>query len=392
MLGPAFIAAVAYVDPGNFATNIQGGSAHGYLLVWVVVAANLIAMVVQSLSAKLGLVTGSSLPELIRDRARRPTVVLAWLCAELVAMATDLAELLGAALGLQLLTGLALLPATLASGAATFAVLALQRRGMPLFEALIAAMVGVIAICYVVETVMGRSDFVAAVRSFLPPRLEGSGSILLATGILGATVMPHIIYLHSALMTDRGQGRDPAQLRRLLRVQALDIGLALGLAGLINVLMLMLAAATFHSHGLTSLATIPQAYRTLTPLLGSAASIIFGISLLASGLSASAVGTLAGQIIMQGFLHRSIPIWVRRLLTMLPALIVAAIGLDATRALVISQVVLSFGIPPALIPLVLFTGRAEVMGSFVNRRPLQALAWGLVAVVSVLNVYLLLQA
>jgi manganese transport protein len=392
MLGPAFIASVAYVDPGNFATNIEGGARFGYLLVWVVVAANLVAMVVQSLSAKLGLVTGASLPELIRDRASQPLVVTAWLGAELVAMATDLAELLGAALGLQLLTGIALLPGTVLCGIATFAFLVLQQRGMPLFEALIAVLVGVIALCYVVETIMGKSDFAAAGKSFLPPRLGGSDGLVLATGILGATVMPHVIYLHSALMKDRFADHGGARIHKLLHLQALDIVTALGLAGVVNVLMLMLAAATFHAHGFSDIAGIPQAYRTLTPILGSASSLIFGISLLASGLSASAVGTLAGQLVMQGFLRRQIPVWVRRIVTMLPAVVVAAVGVNATRAMVLSQVVLSFGIPPALIPLAWLTGRTEVMGTMRNGPMLRVIAWAVVGVICLLNVYLLYRA
>jgi manganese transport protein len=391
LLGPAFVAAVAYVDPGNFATNIQGGSALGYSLVWVVVAANLLAMLIQTLSAKLGLVTGQSLPELIRDRAPQRWVVISWLCAEVVAMATDLAEVLGAALGLQLLTGIALLPATLICGAATFIVLILQQRGMPLFEGLIAVLVGVIAVCYVIETAMGKPSFAAAGHSFLPPELRGANAVIFGTGILGATVMPHIVYLHSALMRDRGDD-DPVRTRHLLRLQVVDVMTALGLAGVINVLMLMLAAATFHAHGFGTTATIPEAYRTLTPILGSAASAIFGISLLASGLSASAVGTLAGSLIMRGFLRRSIPVWVRRLVTMAPAVIVAGVGLDATHAMVVSQVVLSFGLPPALIPLVWLTGRLEVMGEMRNRRGLQIIAWTVVGLISLLDLYLLEQA
>jgi manganese transport protein len=391
MLGPAFIAAVAYVDPGNFATNIQAGAAHGYLLVWVVVAANGVAMVVQTLSAKLGLVSGASLPELIRDRAGQRVVVAAWLVAEGVALATDLAELLGAALGLQLLTGLALLPGTLVVAAATFAVLVLQTRGMPLFEALIAALIGVIAVCYAIETVMGHSNFAAAGRSLLPPRLDGASSVLMATGILGATVMPHVIYLHSALMSDRLADHGGPRVRRLLRLQRLDVVSALGLAGVVNVLMLMLAASTFHRHGLTATATIPQAYRTLTPTLGSAASTIFGVSLLASGLSASAVGTLAGQIVMQGFLRRSIPVWGRRLVTMLPAVAIAGVGVDATHAMVLSQVVLSFGIAPALVPLVWLTSQRAVMGALRNGPGLRVCAWTVVGVICALNGYLLEQ-
>jgi len=390
LLGPALVAAVAYVDPGNFATNIQGGARFGYRLVWVVVAANLIAMLVQTLSAKLGLVTGRSLPEHIRDRAPAPVTVAAWIGAEIVAMATDLAEVLGAGLGLQLLCGVSLFPATLIAGVATFGVLALQRRGMPFFEALIGVLIGIIALCYLAETVMGKPDFAAAGRSFLPPRLGGTQSVLLAVGILGATVMPHVIYLHSAMTDDLWDGH--GRLRRMLRVQRMDVVLALGLAGLVNVLMLMLAAVAFHDHNARTIGSIPEAYRTLTPILGRASSAIFGISLLASGLSASAVGTYAGQIVMQGFIHRSIPIWVRRLVTLTPALIVAAMGVDATRALVVSQVVLSFGIPPALIPLAWLTGREQVMGALRNGKAVNATAWLLVALVSALNVFLIVQA
>ena len=263
---------------------------------------------------------------------------------------------------------------------------------MPLFEALIAVLVGVIALCYVVETAMGMPDFGAAAASFLPPRLAGGDSVVLAAGILGATVMPHVIYLHSALMTDRVADRGQSRVRRLLRLQLLDVVSALGLAGIVNVLMLMLAAATFHANGLAGVASIPEAYRTLTPILGSAASTVFGVSLLASGLSASAVGTFAGQVVMRGFLRRSIPIWLRRLVTMLPALVVAGAGFDATRALVLSQVVLSFGIPPALIPLAWLTGRSRLMGPLRNGPLLRVTAWALVAAVCALNVYLLAEA
>jgi manganese transport protein len=390
-LGPAFVAAVAYVDPGNFATNIEAGAEVGYLLVWVVVAANVAAIVIQTQSAKLGLVSGRSLPEHIRDRGRCPVVIVAWLGAEVVAMATDLAELLGAAIGLNLLTGLALFPAVIVATVGTVLLLALQQRGAKPFEAVIAALIGVIAVSYLVETVMGKPDLGAAARSFLPPRLGGAETVLLATGILGATVMPHVIYLHSALMQDRGGRADEARLRRMLRAQRVDVALALGVAGVINVLMLMLAASTFHETGLTHVASIEEAHRTLAPILGSASSVVFAIALLASGLSSSAVGTFAGQTIMQGFLHRTVPLWVRRLVTMLPALVVVGAGVDPTRALVISQVILSFGIPAALIPLAWLTGRSEVMGVFRNRAAASLPLWGLVAAVTALNIFLLAQ-
>jgi manganese transport protein len=383
------VAAVAYVDPGNFATNIQAGAEEGYVLVWVVVAANVAAMAIQTQSAKLGLVTGRNLPEHIRDRARPQLVLAAWLGAEVVAMATDLAELLGAGLGLSLLTGIALFPATLAAAAATILLLGLQRRGMPFFEAVITALIAVIAVSYVAETALGKPDLGAVGHSFLPPRLGGQESVLLATGILGATVMPHVIYLHSALMQERGDQVDAGRLRRMLRAQRVDVAVALSLAGVVNALMVMLAAATFHARGLVHVSGIQEAHRTLTPILGAASSAVFAISLLASGLSASAVGTFAGQVIMRGFLHRTIPLWVRRLVTMLPALVVAGAGADATRALVLSQVVLSFGIPQALVPLAWLTGKAEVMGEFRNRLPAAVPLWGLVLLIGALNVFLL---
>jgi manganese transport protein len=388
-LGPAFVAAVAYVDPGNFATNVQAGAEVGYELVWVVVAANVAATVIQTQSAKLGLVSGRSLPEHIRDRARRQVVVAAWLGAEVVAMATDLAELLGAGLGLSLLTGLPLFPSVIVASAGTVVVLALQRRGAQPFEALIAVLIGVIGISYLAETVMGKPDLGATVGSFLPPGLGGAETVLLATGILGATVMPHVIYLHSALMADRGKRADEARLRRMLGAQRVDVAIALAVAGVINVLMVMVAAATFHETGLTHIASIEEADRTLAPILGGASSVVFAIALLASGLSSSAVGTLAGQTIMRGFLHRTVPLWVRRLVTMLPALVVVGVGADPTRALVISQVILSFGIPAALIPLAWLTGRPDVMGAFRNRWAVSLPLWLLVVAITALNVFLL---
>src|SRR5665213_1816240 len=390
-LGPSFVAAVAYVDPGNCATNVQAGSETGYRLVWVVLAANVAAMVVQIQSAKLGLVSGRNLPEQIRDRAPGRVVVAAWLGAEVVAMATDLAELLGAGLGLGLLTGLALFPATVIAAGGTVLLLGRQRRGTAPFEAVIAALVGVIAVSYLVETVMGKPDLGAVARSFAPPRLGGRENVRLATGILGATVMPHVIYLHSALMQDRGRGADESTLRRMLRAQRTDISLVLALAGVINMLMVMLAAATFHRRGLVHVAGIEQAQRTLQPILGAASSAIFALALLASGLSSSAVGTFAGQVIMRGFLRRAVPLWLRRAVTMLPALVIAASGVDATRALVISQVVLSFGIPQALIPLAWLNGRRDVLGVFRNRAVVSVAVWGLVGLITTLNVFLLVR-
>jgi manganese transport protein len=388
-LGPAFIAAVAYVDPGNFATNIQGGAEFGYLLVWVIVASNLMAMLIQSLSAKLGIATGKNLAEVCRERFPRPVVYGMWILAEGVAMATDLAEFLGAALGLYLLFGIPLFPAALVTAVATFLLLGLQRHGFRPLEAVITIMVAVIAVCYLLETLLSSPNWGAIGRGAVTPRFSGTESILLSVGILGATVMPHVIFLHSALTQDRIVTRDPRQLKRLFRFELIDIVIAMGIAGMINAAMLVMAASTFWEKGLTHIASIEEAHRTLEPLLGSAASTIFGISLLASGLSSSTVGTMAGQVIMQGFIHRHIPIWLRRGLTMIPALIVAAIGLDPTRTLVISQVVLSFGIPVALIPLVMFTAQRGLMGTLVNHRVTTIAASAVATIIVSLNMFLL---
>jgi manganese transport protein len=393
-LGPAFIASIAYMDPGNFATNIQGGAQYGYMLIWVIVASNLMAMLIQTLSAKLGIATGMNLPEVTREQFPELLVWFLWIVAEIVAMATDLAEFLGAALGFSLLFGMPLFPAGILTGITTFLILGLQRYGFRPLEAIIAGFVGVIGLCYLVETILGKPDFAAAGLAIIQPRFSGTESVLLASGILGATVMPHVIYLHSALTQDRVATRDIAQRKRLFRFELIDVVIAMGLAGLINAAMLMMAAATFWAQGYDVTAgddIIREAYRTLTPLLGGAASTIFAISLLASGLSSAAVGTMAGQVIMQGFLGRTIPIWLRRGITMLPALVVIALNVDATRTLVISQVILSFGIPFALIPLVIFTRRRDIMGEMVNRQPTTVIATGVVTLIVALNLFLLYQ-
>lgn len=388
-LGPAFVASVAYIDPGNFATNIQGGAQFGYMLLWVVVASNLTAMLVQALSAKLGIATGRNLAEMCRDQFPRPVVWGMWVVSELVAMATDLAEFLGAALGLYLLFHIPLFAAGMLTGIITLVILAMERRGFRPIEAVITGFVGIIAVSYVIETILDRPNWAAVAGGAFVPHFAGTESVLLATGILGATVMPHVIFLHSALTQHRIVPRNEAQAKRLFRFEVMDVAIAMGLAGLVNGAMLIMAAATFHAQGLTQIGTIEEAHRTLTPLLGRASSVVFAISLLASGLSSSTVGTMAGQVIMQGFLHRRIPIWVRRLITMAPALIVIGLGLDPTRTLVISQVVLSFGLPFALVPLVLFTSRRDLMGALVNRRITTVLAAGATAVIIVLNVFLL---
>ncbi len=390
-MGPAIIASVAYMDPGNFATNIAGGAQFGYLLLWVVIASNLMAMLVQTLSAKLGIATGSNLADHCRERFPRWAVWALWALMELVAMATDLAEFLGAAVGFNLLLGVPLWLAGIMTAVVTFLILGLERRGFRPLEAVITALVGVIALSYLIETILSRPPW-PQVAQGLVPHFAGSESVLLATGILGATVMPHVIFLHSALTQGRVVVDDPQLKRRLFRYEVVDVTVAMGVAGLVNAAMLMMAAATFHAHTeYQGVGTIQEAYKTLVPLLGTAASAIFAISLLASGLSSSAVGTMAGQIIMQSFLRHQIQPWIRRLVTMVPAMIVIFANLDPTKTLVISQVVLSFGLPFALVPLIMFTRRRDIMGELVNRR-VTTIATSLVAgLIIFLNMYLLYQ-
>jgi len=390
-LGPAFIACVAYMDPGNFATNIAGGSKYGYTLVWVIVASNLMAMLIQTLSAKLGIATGRNLPEVCRERFSRRVSIALWLQAEAIAMATDLAEFLGAALGFHLLLGVGLFPAAVLTGIAAFAILGLQRFGFRPLEATIAAIVGVIGVCYLIELFYANPPLGIVARHAVVPAFQGSESVLLAVGILGATVMPHVIYLHSALTQSRIVPESDDEARRLVRYTTIDVLIAMTLAGLINMAMLVMAASTFFRTGLHDVDSLETAHKTLNPILGGASSTIFALALLASGLSSSAVGTLSGQVVMQGFIARQIPIFVRRLVTMVPAFVVIGIGLDPSRTLVISQVVLSFGIPFALVPLVMFTSRREVMGVLANRRLTTAAAAIVAALISALNVFLLAQ-
>jgi manganese transport protein len=390
-LGPAFIACVAYIDPGNFATNISGGSRFGYRLVWVIVAANLLAMLIQTLSAMLGIATGRNLPEVCRDEFPRRASILLWLQAEAIAMATDLAEFLGAAIGFHLLFGWGLFPSALLSGVAAFAILALQRFGVRAFEAVIAVLVGVIGVCYLAELTFAHPDYGAVLHHAVTPEFGGSEAVLLAVGILGATVMPHVIYLHSALTQDRLVPETDEDAQTLLRYTRVDVVIAMTIAGAINVAMLVMAASTFFKGGLLHVDSLETAHRTLEPILGGASSQLFALALIASGLSSSAVGTLSGQVVMQGFIRRQVPVTVRRLVTMLPAFVVIAFGVDPTRTLVISQVVLSFGIPFALIPLVVFTARRDVMGPLVNRRSTTLAASAIAAVIISLNIFLLLQ-
>lgn len=367
LLGPAFVAAVAYVDPGNFATNIAGGAQFGYLLLWVIVASNLMAMLIQNLSAKVGIATDRNIAELCRDYFPRPVVWGLWVQAELIAMATDLAEFVGAAIALNLLFGIPLLPSGLITAVVAFALLDLHRRGYRRFEIVIAGLLGVVLLGFLYAALFAGIDTGGAARGLIPG-LAGPDSVLLATGILGATVMPHVIYLHSALTQDRIRPTSDEERRTLLRFGRIDVAIAMGVAGLVNASMLVVAAAVFHESGLVGVDSIEGAHDWFGILIGPGAGLAFALALLAAGFASSGVGTFAGQIVMQGFIGRTIPLLLRRAITMAPALLVLGLGLDPTRSLVLSQVVLSFGIPFALVPLLLLTRRRDVMGDFVNRR------------------------
>jgi len=386
-MGPAFVAAIAYVDPGNFATNIAGGAEFGYLLLWVILAANLMAMLIQFLSAKVGIATGRNLPELAREHFPRPVSFGLWIQAEVIAMATDLAEFVGAAIALNLLFGLPLLPAGLVTAVVAFGLLALQTRGYRRFEVVIAGMLGVILLGFLVDSLLVPHDAAGIAGGFIPG-FAGTDSLLLATGILGATVMPHVIYLHSALTQRRIETRTDGERRRLLSFQRVDVLMAMGVAGVINMSMLIIAASLFQGTGIDS---IEGAHAGFGELVGPGAALAFALALLASGFAASSVGTYAGQVVMQGFINRTIPLVVRRLVTMAPALVVLGVGLDPSRSLVISQVVLSFGIPFALVPLVLLTRRRAIMGALVNRPLTTAAATTVAALIVALNAFLLIQ-
>jgi manganese transport protein len=392
-LGPAFIASVAYVDPGNFATNAASGAQFGYTLGWVVLTANLMAMLVQTLSAKLGIATGLSLPEVCRERLPRRCVVFLWLQAEAVAMATDLAEFTGAALGLHLVFGLPMWICAVLAGLATFAVLAMEVGGFRRIEAAITALVGVVVLAFGLELLVSRPPAGAVASGVLEPRLPG-GAALLAVSIVGATVMPHVIYLHSALIRGRGSGvTRPDDRRRVFRFEVVDVVCAMGLAGAINLAMLATAAAVFNSRGLASAGSdLGSVVTGMNGYLGAHAGTVFGVALLVSGVASSCVGTLSGQVVMEGFLHRRVPVFLRRFVTMIPALVLLAVGFSPTRALVLSQVFLSFGIPFALIPLVVFTASRRLMGGLVNRRLTSVCACVVTVVIVGLNVYLLTTA
>jgi manganese transport protein len=391
-LGPAFIAAVAYIDPGNFATNISGGAQFGYLLLWVVLGANLIAMVVQTQSAKLGIATGRNLAEACRDSFSRRTSIGLWIQAEIVAAACDVAEVVGAALGLNLLFGIPLFPAGLLAGAGAFAILALQQKGFRRLEAVIAGMVGVVVAAFAFEIVNSNPDGGDVAKHLFTPGFADTESILLATGIIGATVMPHVIYLHSALTQRRIVGRNGEERRQILRFERIDVVIAMAIAGAVNLSMMIMAAALFHGvPGLSDIDSIEGAFDGLKQAVSPGAATIFGIALLASGYASSSVGTMSGQVVMQGFIRRRIPLFLRRAITLAPALIVLAVGLNPTDALVGSQVVLSFGIPFALVPLVMLTRRKDLMGSLASPPWLTAIAGGLSGLIIALNVFLLEQ-
>jgi manganese transport protein len=387
-VGPAVIASIAYMDPGNVATNIQAGAKYGYELLWVVLAANMIAMLFQALSAKLGIVTGCNLAELCRAHFPRPFVWVMWAVSEIAAMATDLAEFLGGAVGLSLLLQMPLVASMVVTAVVTYGILMFEGLGFRPIELIIGGMVSLIAFCYIVELAIAPVDWAsAAVHSVLPQIPDGE-ALLLSVGIVGATVMPHAIYLHSGLTQARVPARSDSERQRLVRLSNREVVGALGVAGLVNMAMVMMASSAFHA-GHPDVAQIETAYHTLTPLLGIGAAGIFLLSLILSGLSSSAVGTMAGQMIMQGFVAIRIPVWVRRLVTMLPALVVVALGVDSTRALIVSQVILSITLPLPMISLLIFTGRRDLMGEFANSRAVCITAVAGATVVLALNVVLI---
>jgi manganese transport protein len=389
--GPAVIASIAYMDPGNFATNIQAGAKYGYALLWVVLAANVAAMLFQALSAKLGIVTGRNLAEMCRENFSTPVVWALWIVSEVAAMATDLAEFLGAAIGLALLLHIPLLVGMGVTAVLTYGILMFEGRGFRPTELIIGSLVAAIALCYLVEMVIAPVDWASAGLGSVIPRLPDAGAVTIAVGIVGATIMPHAIFLHSGLTQNRAPARDDRERRLLLRFSNIEVLVALGVAGLVNMAMVITAAGAFHA-GHSDVAEIETAYQTLTPLLGPAAAGVFLTALLASGLSSSAVGTMAGQMIMQGFVGFRIPILVRRLVTMIPAFIVVWLGVNSTNALIMSQVVLSIALPAPVIALILFTRRKDIMGAFVNSRLTNIAAYFGALVILTLNTVLLLQA
>jgi manganese transport protein len=387
--GPAIIASIAYMDPGNYATNIQAGAKYGYSLLWVVVLANVIAMLFQALSAKLGIVTGRNLAEMCRDRFPPPVVYGMWGVSEIAAMATDLAEFLGGAIGLALLFRMPLLAGMAITAIITYGILLFQNRGFRPVELIITSFVALIALCYLVEMFIAPVNWHAAALGTVTPNIPDAEALLLSVGIIGATVMPHAVYLHSGLTQGRVPANTDAERRMVVRISNWEVLLALAAAGLVNMAMVMMASSAFHA-GHSDVSEIETAYHTLAPLLGISAAGVFLMSLIASGISSSVVGTMAGQLIMQGFVGFSIPIWLRRVITMVPAFVVVAMGVNATEALVVSQVVLSIALPLPMIALLIFTARRDVMGSFVNSRLTNVFAVACTVIVLALNSVLIL--
>ncbi|WP_214779408.1 Nramp family divalent metal transporter [Exiguobacterium sp. s22] len=389
-LGPAFVASVAYIDPGNYATNIAAGSQFGYLLLWVILVANLMAGLIQTLSAKIGIATGKNLPEICRDRFSKKTAIFLWIQAELMIMATDLAEFVGAALGIYLVFDVTLIQAALLAAVGSFAILEVQRRGYRPLETIVTGMLLVVALAFAIQTFSAQPEVKPLLSGLLIPRFDGTESILLAAGILGATVMPHAIYLHSALTQRRITGKDAVARKRIMKFERIDVTIAMVLAGAINASMLIIAAAVFYKNGFV-VSDLEIAHQQFDSFLGSPIAMLFGIGLMVAGLSSASVGTLAGDVVMQGYIQKHIPIYVRRVITMAPPLLLILSGVNLTNALVWSQVILSFGIAFALVPLLLFTSNKSLMDELVNHRMTTWIGWGITTIVIALNLFLIIQ-
>ncbi|WP_102711320.1 Nramp family divalent metal transporter [Paenibacillus castaneae] len=387
-LGPAFIAAVAYLDPGNFATNITAGSRYGYLLLWVIVFSNLMAVLIQALSAKLGIATGKNLPEVSREQLPKKVSLFLWVQSELVIIATDLAEFIGAALGLYLLFDIPMLMAALITAVGSFAILELQRRGVRTFEAGISAMILIVALAFAFQVILAKPDIGAMAAGMVTPKFQGVDSVLLAAGILGATVMPHAIYLHSSLTQRRIVGRNHREKKRIYKMELFDIVFAMVIAGAVNLAMVVISAALFFKNGL-DVEDLEVAFHQFGQLVGPFSAMLFGLSLLVAGLASASVGTMAGDVVMQGFIKKRINLYVRRAITTIPPLVIIWSGIDATKALIMSQVILSFGIAFALIPLILFTNNKKIMGELANRSVTKVLAWIIAGIVVSLNLFLI---
>lgn len=389
-LGPAFIASVAYLDPGNFATNITAGSRYGYLLLWVIVFSNLMAVLIQSLSAKLGIATGRNLPEVAHERFPKKVSIFLWIQSEIVIIATDLAEFIGAALGLYLLFDIPMLMAAFITAIGSFAILELQRRGVRTLEAGISAMILIVALAFAFQVILSKPDLGAMATGMVTPKFQGVDSILLAAGILGATVMPHAIYLHSSLTQNRIVGRNDREKKRIYKMELFDIVIAMAIAGAVNLAMVVISAALFFKNGL-NVEDLEVAFHQFGQLVGPFSSILFGLSLLIAGLASASVGTMAGDVVMQGFINKRINLYLRRAITTIPPLLIIWSGVDATKALIMSQVVLSFGIAFALIPLIIFTNNKKIMGELANHPFTKVVAWIIAGIVVSLNLFLIVE-